>query len=242
VNTGIEAKNSRIKDSKLTNRTSGNISANASTVSTGIKVNNATISSSELSTNTNANINAIGSTVGTGIQVDRAVNSKLSTNVNANINAAGSTVNVGSIRGSVDGKDISTNVSTSVNARGKTVNIGNVIVNGGKVTRYDNNGKLITPRKKKEKVTSVGNVIVESDMVKEVKTTIGSSGKVGERVKVRHKARVNADEGGVDDDGTKYTYVNKRTRQKAESKGTGAGDTHIGKDNRKIKRVNTYVE
>lgn len=238
INAGITAKNANIDNSTIYSKTAGNVNAfNRSNVNTGVNANNANVKNSNLSANTKANINAFRSNVDTGINVSKAKNSNISTNVNANVNSVRSNVNVGSVKGAVTNKNINTNVSGSVNAVNRNVNLGNVVVQGGRVSRFDNYGNPINPRSS----TNIGSVVVNSDRVKEINTTVGGGGSISDKIKTRHKAKFYSDTDGVDPSGSKHVYVTKRQRHAAELGIGDAGNTVIRKGSR-IKKVNTYVE
>jgi len=238
INAGITAKNANIDNSTIYNKTVGKVKAyNRSNVNTGVNVNNARVHNSNLAANTKAHVSANRSNVDTGINVSGARNSNISTNVNANINARNSNVNVGSVKGNVRNKTINTNVSAGVNARNKNVNIGNVVVQGGRVNKFDKYGKISSPRSS----TNVGSVVVNSDRVKEVNTTVGGGGSISNKIKTRHKAKFYADKGGVDPSGSKHVYVTKRQRKAAERASGDAGSTYVKRGSR-VRKVNTYVE
>lgn len=249
VNRGIEARNAAIVDSTITNNTSGNVNATGSRVDTGVKLDGAVVRSSNLSANTNVNINAVNSNVTAGaIQLGGAEGANVTTNVNAAINAKNSTVNVGSVKGVANGVDVNTNVGASVDAKNKVVNIGNVNLGGGGPASFDE--RHSTPAGGRKGETSIGNVTVESDRVKEVDVTVGGgAGTTGGKIKTRNMANTYKDNDGVDPSGTKNVYVGRKEAAEAERKaqrgGTGsAGDTYIGnsEEDRKIRKVNTFIE
>jgi hypothetical protein len=239
INRGIEAKGSNIKESVIYSKSKGNVTAvNGSTVNTGIRANDANITKSVLSATSDGNINAIHSNVNTGIDVKGAKNSLLSTNFKGNINAVHSNVRAGTITGNASRQNVITSVGTDINAGGRTVNIGNVHLDNNTFGRnsYKDRHAVATGAQ-----TNVGNVYVGSRSVKSVDTTVGSGAGYGERVKVRHKARVHAATGGVDAAGTKYTYVTKGQRTKAEKAQYGSvGNTYA--TGRGVRRVKTHVD
>ena len=253
INTGIEAKNAVIKDSTVSSATNGTINASASQINTGVKASGTEITGSTLSSNANVNIDASGSRVTAGaIELGGANGANINTNVNASVKAENSTVNIGTITGNANGVSASTNVGAAVSVKNKTVNMGTITLNergggppagGGYKARND---KEIGPAKGS---TALGNVVVESNNVKEVNTTVGNSGSIGEKVKTRNMSKTYADNDGVDPSGTKNVYVSKKEREAAEKKGKagqdgGAGNTYIGNSekDREIRKVNTYVE
>ncbi|MEI6054579.1 MAG: hypothetical protein WCR55_00855 [Lentisphaerota bacterium] len=237
INTGINIPTANINNAIITNDTSGSVTArNGSRVNTGLNAGGATIRNSSVSTSSNVNIDASSSSVTTGVSASSIKNSEISTNVNATINAQNSTVDVGAVKGDIENKKITTNVSTAVNAKNKAVSIGSVYVSGGKATVTPGGATV-------GESGGIGNVVINSDNVREVNTTIGKGGKVGQTAKTKHMAKYYDDEGGVAPDGTKYNYVNKNERKAAE-KGRGnsdVGNTVIDK-NSKVKKVNTYIE
>jgi hypothetical protein len=239
VNTGIQARNAVIKNSKLSNRFEGNVDAsNNSDVSTGIRIHQGTVKNSEIKTDTKANITARNGTVRTGVDLNNASNAKISTKVRGNVTAIGATAKVGSIEGSVSNKKINTNVEVDdVQARGRNVNIGSVQVQhsfqpvkGTKRNKRNENGGA-----------GVGNVYVNSNLVRKVDVDVGS-GSMSKSVKARHMSKVYAKEGGVDPSGTKHVYVKRRDRKRAEKGMANTGNTYIDRRNRKIRKVNTVVE
>lgn len=236
VNVGIQADRATIKNSIISSSTTGTVNAiNKSRVNTGVNVSGGTVKNSSLSATSNVNINATSSNVSTGIELTGAENSRVSTNVNATINARNSNVDVGAVKGSVERKRITTNVTAGVNARNENKSIGSVYVSGGK--------HVITKGGAVSVGTSsgVGNVVIQSDKVKEVNTVVGSGGKIGANIKVKHMSKQYEESGGVDPQGNKYIHVSKEERRKAEKSGTGAGNTVIDSSSN-VKKVNTLVE
>ena len=252
VNRGIEAKGSTIVDSTVTSSTTGNVNANSSNVDTGVKLNGAEVHGSTISANSNVSINATNSSVKAGaIDLSGANGSNVSTDVNAGINAKNSTVNVGSITGSADGVDAHTSVGAAVSAENKTVNIGNITLNSGSPGAPAGGGYKERHEKEQSQKggsTSIGNVVVDSDKVKEVNTTVGNaSGGVGDKIKTRNMANTYKD--GVDPSGTKNVYISKQDAEAAERKGKRDGDASVGntyigsgEKDRDVKKVNTYVD
>lgn len=238
INSGINIPTGNVKNSIITNETDGNITArNRSRVNTGLNAEGADIRNSSVSTRSNVNIDASSSNVTTGVSASSIKNSEVSTNVNATINARNSYVDVGAVKGDIQNKKITTNVNTAVSAQNESKSIGSVYVSGGKHT--------ITPggSAKVGQSGGIGNVVIQSDKVREVNTTVGKGGKIGKNAKTKHMSKYYDSEGGVAPDGTQYNYVSKRERRAAE-RGRGsanAGNTVIDSDS-KVKRVNTYVE
>ena len=246
INTGVEARNSQISESEISTRTKADINAyNNSKVNTGLKADGATIENSTLKTNTAAGtINANNSRVSTGIEISGATNSDLESNVSAgSINARNSTVNVGSIKGQAEGKAVTTNVGVGeVNARNETKNIGNVNLNAGpgsggksKVFNRDE-GERNQPQ------TNIGTVNVDSSRVREVNVTVGSGGSMSEKIKERNMSKTYSGSDGVDPSGTKHVYVSEKEKQKAEKQDGDAGNVEIKGNNRKVKKVDVFVE
>ncbi len=236
VNVGIQADRATIKNSIISSSTTGTVNAiNKSKVNTGVNVSGGNIKNSSLSATSNVNINAISSNVSTGIELSGAENSRVSTNVNATINARNSNVDVGAVKGSVERKRITTNVTAGVDAKNESKSIGSVYVSGGK--------HVISPGGSVSVGTSsgVGNVVVNSDKVKEVNTVVGSGGKIGSNIKTKHMSKQYEETGGVDPQGNKYIHVTKEERRKADKSGTGAGNTVIDSSSN-VKKVNTLVE
>ena len=237
VNTGINIPTGNIKNSVITNETEGSVTArNRSNVNTGLNAEGATIRNSSVSTSSYVNINASSSNVTTGVSASNIKNSQISTNVNATINAQNSNVDVGAVKGDIQNKEINTNVNTAVDARNKAVSIGSVYVSGGRHTVTPGGATV-------GESGGIGNVVINSDKVKEVNTTVGKGGKIGQNAKTKHMSKYYDDEDGVAPDGTKYIHVDKSERKAAErSRGTtDAGNTVIDSSS-KVKRVNTYVE
>lgn len=238
INAGINIPASNVKDSILTNQTRGNINAQGnSRVNTGLDVNGAVIRNSSVSTSSDVEINASSSTVTTGVEASEIRNSRVSTNVNAEINAENSNVDVGAVKGNIENKKITTNVTTAVDAKDKSVSVGSVYVNGDHFTISPGGSASVSNS------SGIGNVVVESDKVKEVNTTVGNAGKIGQSAKTKHMSEYYKDEGGVAPDGTKYIYVSGQQERAAErgANGGNAGNTVIDRDS-KVKKVNTYVE
>ncbi len=238
VNVGVSAKGAQMDNSEVRSDFSGNINAFGSTVNTGVKVDGAAISDSTISSSTSGGtINAVNSSVNTGTRLSGAEGSNISSNVSyGGISAENSSVNIGSITGSADGTDVSTNVGVGlVKARNESVNIGNVNLNSG------GGGDSGLSFKKQKSGTSVANVNVESDDVDEVNVTVGDAGKLSDKIKTRHKAKVYEDNDGVDAAGTKSVYVDRKERRKAEREGGSAGDVTIDEDS-DVKKVNVYSE
>ncbi len=235
VNTGIKARDATIRNSDLSNRFQGNISARGnSDVSTGIRIESGRVSNSQISTNTKANIRAVNGTVTTGVDLNNASHANVSTRVRGNITAIGAAAKVGSVEGSVRHKRINTNVEVDdVQARGRNINIGSVTV--------DHSFRPAQSRKRESGAgAGVGNVYVQSNMVRDVDVNVGGSS-MSKSIKARHMAKVYEDEGGVDPSGTKHVYVGQRTRKKAEKGKANAGNVYVG-SNPKIRRVNTVVD
>ncbi|HCE46538.1 MAG TPA: hypothetical protein DET40_23580 [Lentisphaeria bacterium] len=247
INTGVQASGAQISESEISAKTRANINANSSTVNTGVKAEGATIENSTLKANTNAgSINATNSRVSTGVEVSGARSSDLEANVSVGtINAKNSTVNVGSIKGEANGKAVSTNVGVGdVKARNETKNIGNVNLNAGpgsggnsKVFKKDEAGGS-----RGQAETNIGNVTVSSDRVREVNVTVGDGGSMSEKIKERNKAKTYSDNDGVDPSGTKHIFVSDREKQKAEKEDGDAGNIEIKSDNRKVHKVEVFVE
>lgn len=238
INSGINIPTANINNAIITNDTSGSVTArNGSRVNTGLNAGGATIRNSSVSTSSNVNIDASSSSVTTGVSASSIKNSEISTNVNATIKAQNSTVDVGAVKGDIENKKITTNVNTAVSAKNRAVSIGSVYVSGDKVKGTGGGYTSVTES------GGIGNVVINSDNVREVNTTIGKGGKVGQTAKTKHMSKYYDEEGGVAPDGTKYNYVNKNERKAAE-KGRGnsdVGNTVIDK-NSKVKKVNTYIE
>ena len=238
INRGIEAKGSSIRDSGIISKSEGNVNAySGSTVNTGIRANEANIRNSIISASSKGNINAVHSNVNTGIDIKGAENSLLSTDFKGNINAVGSNVRLGTITGSASRQTVTTSVGTNVNAAGRDLNIANVHLDNsyGRNTYKDRHAVTTGA------ASNIGNVYVGGSRVKSVETTVGSGGGYGQRVKVRHKARVHALTDGVDATGTKYTYVTKSQRAKAEKAQHGSvGNTYVS--GRGVRKVKTHVD
>lgn len=237
VNTGIRAREATISNSDLSNRFQGNISARAnSDVSTGIRIDSGTVGNSRISTDTQANIHAVDGRVRTGVDLNNASHADVSTRVRGNITAIGASANVGSVEGSVRHKRISTNVEVDdVQARGRNVNIGSVTVDhsfrpAGSSRRDEGAGAG----------AGVGNVHVQSNMVRQVDVSVGS-GSMRQSTRARHMAKLYEDKGGVDPSGTKHVYVGQRTRRQAEKGEASEGNVYVGNDPR-IRRINTVVD
>ena len=240
VNTGVSAKGAQIENSEVKSNFTGNINVIGSTVNTGVKVDGATITDSSVSSTTSGgSINAYNSSINTGTRLSGAEGSNISSNVSyGGISAENSTVNIGSITGSAQGKDVSTNVGIAgVKARNETINIGNVNLNSGGGGRSSSD--LSFERKKSG--TSIANVNVEDDDVDEVNVTVGDAGKLSDKIKTRHKAKVYEENDGVDASGTKSVFINKKERREAEKEGSGVGNVNIEKGS-DVKKVNVYSE
>ncbi len=238
VNTGINIPTSNINNSIITNQTDGNVTArNRSKVNTGLDAEYADIRNSSVSTSSNVNIDASSSHITTGVSATSISNSEISTNVNATINAQNSSVDVGAVKGNIQNKKITTNVNTAVSAKNESKSIGSVYVYGGQ--------HIITSGGKAKIGQSggIGNVVIESDKVREVNTTIGKGGKIGQNTKTKHMAKYFDDESGVAPDGTKYNYISRQEKRAAErSRGTeNVGNTLIDRKS-DVKKVNTYIE
>jgi len=247
INTGVQASGAQISESEISTKTKANINANSSTVNTGLKAEGARIENSTLKTNTNAgSINATNSRISTGIEVSGATNSDLESNVSiGSINAKNSTVNVGSIKGEAEGKVVSTNVGVGdIKARNETKNIGNVNLNGGpgsggnsKVFKKDEAGGSRT-----QSETNIGTVNVDSNRVREVNVTVGDGGSLSQKIKERNMSKTYSDNDGVDPSGTKHVFVGEKEKRKAEKEGGDAGSVEIRSDNRKVHKVDVFVE
>lgn len=236
INTGINIPTANVNNSIITNDTTGSVTArNRSRVNTGLNAEDADISNSSVSTSSNVNINVSSSNVTTGVSASSIRNSEVSTNVNASINAQNSNVDVGAVKGNIQNKKINTNVSTAVSARNESKSIGSVYVSGGKHTITEGGAATVGES------GGIGNVVIQSDKVKEVNTTIGKGGKIGQNAKTKHMSKYYADEDGVSPDGTKYIHVDKRKRRAAERGNKDAGNTVIDSSS-KVKKVNTYIE
>lgn len=244
INTGVQASGAQISESEISTKTNANINANSSTVNTGLKAEGATIENSTLRTNTNAgSINATNSRVSTGVEISGARSSDLESNVSVGaINAKNSTVNVGSIKGEANGKAVTTNVGVGeVNARNETKNIGNVNLNagpgsGGKSKVFSKDEGRGQPQ------TNIGTVNVDSNRVREVNVTVGSGGSVSDKVKERNMSKTYSDNEGVDPSGTKHVFVSDKEKRKAEKEDGDAGNVDIKGSNRKVKKVDVFVE
>jgi hypothetical protein len=245
INTGVQASGAQITESEISTKTKANINASSSTVNTGIKAEGTTIENSTLKTNTNAGtINAANSRVSTGIEISGATNSDLESNVSVgSISAQNSTVNVGSIKGQAEGKAVSTNVGVGeIKARNETKNIGNVNLNAGpgsggksKVFNRDEGDK-------NQPQTNIGTVNVDSSLVREVNVTVGSGGGISDKIKERNMSKTYSGNDGVDPGGTKHVYVSEKEKQKAEKQDSDAGNVDIKSNNRKVKKVDVFVE
>jgi hypothetical protein len=237
VNTGIQIKNSTVSKSQISNTFSGNIRADNSTVNTGIKADGATIDKAKINVDTRANIYAKNADVNTGVNLTGAQNAEVSTKVRAGtIDASNSTVKVGSVEGDVSGKKIGTSVTVgNVDANNRNYSLGSVnsVGMGG---LPDSHGG--TPGRS---AVSIGNVTVDSAQVREVKTSVGNDD-FSESLRVKHKAKIYKEQGGVDPTGTKNVYVSSKERQKTEKYGGSAGDSYVDSSDYKVKKVKTVVE
>ncbi len=240
VNTGIQARGATITDSTLTNTFSGNVNArNNSQVSTGIKADGGVIKDSTITVETTGNINADNAKVKTGVDVNEVRNSTIKTTYSGDINAAGSTVKAGSVEGEISHKKVVTEVNQDINAIGKGVKIGTVAGGSGTGTSHvSQNGMDYSKAGRNSGGASIGNVDIQGGNVREVKTTVGSGSAV-DGLKVRHMAKVYAENDGIDPTGTKNVYVNRKEKEKALKTGGSVGNTTT--DSR-MKKVETYVE
>lgn len=240
VNTGIQIKGSTVRNSTIENKFSGNVRANNSTVNTGIKVAGAEINKAKIKTDTKANINASNADVSTGVNLTGADNAEITTRVRAGeINASNSTVRVGSVEGDVSNKKIGTDVTVgNIDAEGRNFSIGSV--------KSDDYGGAGIPASRggtggQRAGVSIGNVNVEAPQVREVKTSVGSDDFI-EGIRIKHKAQVYKEQGGVDPTGTKNVFVSAKDRAKVEKKGGSVGDTTVDGSDYKVKKVKTFVE
>lgn len=241
VNTGIQARGARIKSSSMVNRFSGQVNArNNSRVNAGIKADGATVKNTSIEVDTKANINANNSTVKTGVDINEASNSTIKTRYRGTINAHHGTAKAASVEGSVNNKKISTNVDENVTAVGRTVEIGTVKAGNGRPSNWKNENGVDFSRGHGAK-SSVGNVTVDSNRVREVDTEVGTNNFM-KGLKTKHMSKVYKDQGGVDPSGTKHVYVDSRQKEKVKQKGGSAGDTHVGRGESRIRKINTYVE
>ncbi len=242
VNTGIQARGATISNSTMVNNFSGNVTArNNSQVSTGIKADDAQIKDSTITVDTKANITADHATVKTGVDVNEARNATINTSYKGEINAAGSTVKAGSVEGEVRHKKITTQVEQDINAVGRGVKIGTVTAGSGQGTSHvSQTGLDYSKAGRNSGGASIGNVDAQGGIVREVKTTVGTSNGVVNGLKVRHMAKVYAEEGGIDPTGTKNVYVSRKEKEKALKTGGSVGNTTTGDP--RIKKVETYVE
>ena len=239
VNTGIQARQAKISNSKLSNRFSGNINANNhANVTTGIKADGATIKNSTIAVDTKAAIRANNATVKTGVDISGAKDATIKTRYRGKINAVGAVVKAGVVEGDVRHKNISTNVTENINARGRGVKIGTVSAGNGHASRYMERGGLgIGPRRQG---ASIGNVTSRSNVLRKVDTEVGS-GNFIKGIKTRHLAKFYEDTGGVDPTGTKHVFVSKKDKKRAEKRGGSVGNSHItNRDGGR--RVNPFVE
>jgi hypothetical protein len=237
VNTGIQIKNSTVRNSEISNTFTGNVRADNSTVNTGIKANGANIEKAKITVDTQANIYAKNADVNTGVNLTGAENAEVSTKVRAgSINASNSTVRVGSVEGDVSNKKIGTSVTVgTVDAQERNYSLGSVNSVGMGGLPASHGG---SPGRSS---VSIGNVTVDSAQVREVKTSVGNDD-FSESLRVKHKAKVYAKDGGVDPTGTKNVYVSSKERQKTEKYGGSAGDTYVDSSDYKVKKVKTVVE
>lgn len=240
VNTGIQARGAEIKDSTLTNRFTGTVDArNNSRVNTGIRAEGAQIRNSTITVDTKANITADNATVKTGVDVSEARNSTIKTTYQGNIDARNTTVKAGSVEGEVNYRKVTTDVKQDISADGGGVKIGTVQVESGRASNF---GKHVDGNWQDRGGTksSIGNVQVDSGMVRQVDTSVGSGNAI-DGMKTRHLAKVYKDNDGIDATGTKNVYVSKKEKEKALSKGGAVGNTSTGGDGR-IRKVKTFVE
>jgi len=240
VNTGIQARNSDIKDSTLTNTFTGNVNAgNGSFVNTGIKADGAEIKNSEITVETNANINANNAVVKTGVDISGASNAEIKTSYSGNINASGVTVKAGTVEGEVRNKKITTTVNENIDTNGKGLIIGTVKDGGGKASVYENTKGLDFSKRGNGPAARIGNVDIDGGHVTEVKTTVGT-GNVVEGLRTKHMANICSETGGIDASGTKHVYVSAKQKEKAKKTGGAVGNTSTADP--RIRKVNTYVE
>ncbi|MFA7230988.1 MAG: hypothetical protein WC071_06930 [Victivallaceae bacterium] len=238
VNTGVQIRGSSVNNSQIDNRFSGTVQARNSNVNTGIKADDAYINNSSIKTDTRANIYARNATVNTGVNVSGANNANISTRVRAgSINASNSVVKVGAVEGGVDNKKISTDVNVgNVDAEGRNYSLGSV-----KVNDFPGGVPTVKSAGQSRAGASIGNVTVNSALVREVKTSVQSDDFI-EALKVKHKAKVYKDKGGVDPTGTKNVFVEAKQREKVEAKGGSVGDSTINSSDYKVRKVKTFVE
>lgn len=239
VNTGIQARGAIIKHSTLTNRFTGTVNAdNHSNVNVGIKADGAKIENSHISVDTRGKIQANNATVKTGVDLSGAKNATIKTKFTGKINASDAIVKAGSVEGNIRNKKITTNVTDNINAQGRGVKIGTVSVGGGRPAKYlGKRGLGVGPRRSG---ASIGNVEIDSNMVRKVDTEVGS-GNFIKGLKTRHMAKFYADQGGVDPSGTKYVFVSKKTKERAKKRGGSVGNTKVNNASG-IRKVNTFVE
>jgi len=242
VNTGIQARGATISNAVITNKFTGNVDArNNSHVTTGVKADGATIKDSSIEVDTKGNITADHATVKTGVDINEARNARIKTTYEGDINAAGATVKAGVVEGEIRRQKITTEVNENIDAAGKGVIIGTVSGGSGQASQYG--GKSAIDYSKNTQggpAARIGNVEVQSGMVREVNTTVGGKSAV-DGLKTRHMAKVYEDQGGVDPSGTKHVYVTKAQKEKAKKTGGAVGNTNTADDSR-IKKVNTFVE
>ncbi|OGV50346.1 MAG: hypothetical protein A2017_15370 [Lentisphaerae bacterium GWF2_44_16] len=243
VNTGIQARGALIKDSSLENRFSGVVNARGnSMVNTGIKADGANIKNSKIKTETSADISAENAIVNTGVDASEIRNSEINVKYKGSIDAAGSTVKAGSVEGQINNKKINTNVNENITAIGKNLKIGTVSGGDGRPSSFEGRDGLDFSRSGKGAGgASIGNVEVQSNVTREVNTSVGTTNPV-DGLKTRHLSKVYAEEGGVDPSGTKHVYVTAKQKEKAKKTGGSVGDTTVGPGDYKIKKVNTFVE
>ena len=244
INAGVSGKGSYIKDSNISSNVTGTVNAVNSKVNLGVKVDGAAIENSNISANTNVGaVNAVNSSVSTGVELSGAKDSSIRSNVDVgSINAKNSTVNIGTIKGYADDKKVSTNVGVgSVNAVNKSVNIGNVNLGGG----MGGNSRVFNDKESSSGGgTSIGNVDVQSNTVKEVNVSVGDAGggNIAEKIKARHMSKVYSDKDGVDASGTKHVYVSDKERKEAEKGGGSAGNVTVGRGDHNVRKVDMFVD
>ena len=220
----------------ITNTEAKSVTANRATINTGIKFQK--IKNSNISTRVNAgNISANNANLNIGaVSANNIRNSNIKTSVSAgNINAKNANVNIGNVKAnSIRNSKIETNINLGhVNKNNGTYNYGTVRSSNAKQdSKYQN---------RFSNETNIGTVTVDGNIKNlDIETNFG--GNATNKFKARRKAKMYADNDGVDKRGIKHVFVDKKEFKDADRNNRSVGNTKLNRSNkRKIKGVSTFV-